>query len=78
MPYAFPPDLQQLINIHLATGRFAHEDDVLRAALKTLQEVDDDAAAVQAALDELRDGDDGLDLDQAFDEVRASHAAKRK
>ena len=71
MPYAFPPDVQQLIAPRMASGCYANEDDVLRDALRVLQDVDGDAAAIQVAIDEWKNGDDGMPLDQAFEEVRS-------
>lgn len=76
MQYAFPPDLQQLMAIQLASGRYANEDDVLRHALHGLQEADDDVTAVQAAIDEWKNGDDGLPVADAFDEIRQSSRRK--
>lgn len=36
MPYSFPTDVKQIIDAHLASGRYATEDDVLRDALRAL------------------------------------------
>jgi Arc/MetJ-type ribon-helix-helix transcriptional regulator len=54
MQYPIPPDVQDLIAAQLATGRYQNEDEILREALRALQEA----------------SDDGLPLDQAFDLVR--------
>ena len=70
MPYPIPRDVQDLIAAQLATGRYQNEGDVLREALRALQEASDDVAAVQDAIDGWKAGDDGLPLDQAFDLVR--------
>lgn len=70
MPYPIPRDVQDLIAAQLATGRYQNEDDVLREALRALQEASDDVTAVQDAIDAWKAGDDGLPLDQAFDSVR--------
>lgn len=37
MPYAFPQDLADEINAHLATGRYANEEDLIRDALEALR-----------------------------------------
>lgn len=71
MNYSFPPDVQQLIAQRMALGCYVNEDDVLRDALRVLQEVDDDAAAIQVAIDDWKNGDDGVPLDQAFESVRS-------
>lgn len=76
MQYAFPPDVQQLITDQMASGHYANEDDVLRNALRALQEIADDAVAVQAAIDDWHDGDEGLLLDEAFAVVRADFPRK--
>ena len=71
MHYAFPADVQKLIADQLASGQYADEDDVLRNALQTLRDAADDVGAVQAAIDEWQSGDQGLPLDEAFDQVKA-------
>jgi putative addiction module CopG family antidote len=71
MDYTIPTDVQQLIAGQIAAGHYSTADEVLRDALWTLQEVEDDAAAVQAAIDDWRNGDEGLPLDEAFGSVRA-------
>lgn len=76
MQYPLPPDVQDLIAAQLATGRYQNEDEVLREALRALQEASDDAKAVQDAIDAWKTGDDGLPLDQAFDLVRKDFAGK--
>lgn len=73
MPYAFPPDVQQRIHERLASGRYATEDDVLRDALDALTCEEQDAAAVQEALDALDAGDEGVTLSEAIAQVRQNH-----
>ena len=70
MTYDFPRDLRELVNAHLVTGDYASEDHVLRAAFRALDNEDDDVAAVRAAIQQWRDGDARLSVDEAFDEVR--------
>jgi Arc/MetJ-type ribon-helix-helix transcriptional regulator len=38
MSYEFPPDVQQLIQQHLASGAYASADDVLRDAMGALDQ----------------------------------------
>jgi putative addiction module CopG family antidote len=71
-------DVQQLIADHLASGRYANQDEVLRDALLTLREVDDEVAAIQSAIDEWRSGDHGVTLDEAFASVRAEATRKHE
>lgn len=70
MPYPFPSDVQQLVESHLASGRYSTEDDVLRDALRALADEEDDLVAVREAIDEWRAGDEGTPLTEAFDQVR--------
>lgn len=37
MPYSFPSDLRQRIDLQLATGQFLDDDEVLREAISTLE-----------------------------------------
>lgn len=78
MPLIVPPDVEALVAQQLASGRFRSEDDVLRSAMHALTEVDEDAAAVQQALDEWRSGDSGVPLDDAIDRVRTRHSPGTK
>ncbi|MBI1313583.1 hypothetical protein GC176_20010 [bacterium] len=70
MTYQFPTDIDQQVKDRLSTGRYHSEDDVLRAALTALGEADADLAAIEAAIDEWKSGDEGLPVDEAFAEIR--------
>ncbi len=70
MQYAFPPDLQKLVDAYLASGRYANEDAVLREALIALAEEDEDFIAVRDAIAEWRGGDQGMPLADAFAHIR--------
>lgn len=72
MPASIPPDVQRAIDARLATGRYATPDDVLRDAFRALDSEDDDVSAIQEAVDAWQRGDEGLPLDEAFDQVRRS------
>ena len=76
MHYSFPPDVQQLVASQMASGRYIDEDEVLRDALRVLQQVDHDAAAIQEAIDDWSNGDQGLPLDQAFEAIRTEFRRK--
>jgi putative addiction module CopG family antidote len=76
MAYPFPADVRRQVDDRLAVGSYATEDDVLRDALRALDEEDEDLEAVRAAVRELHSGDAGLPLDEAFDLARqAIHQA---
>jgi putative addiction module CopG family antidote len=72
MAASVPPDVQRVIDARLATGKYATADDVLREAFRALQNEDVEVTAIQEAIDDWRQGDEGLPLDQAFDEIRKS------
>ena len=73
MPYPFPPDLQELVLKQMASGRYASEDELLRSALRALDEDEQDLQAVRESLAEWRAGDPGVPLADAFAAVRARH-----
>ena len=56
MPYNLPPDVQAQISRHIATGHYASEDDVLRAALRALAFRHEELAAIQAGVDDMEAG----------------------
>jgi putative addiction module CopG family antidote len=60
------------VDDRLAVGSYATEDDVLRDALRALDEEEEDLEAVRDAVRELHSGDAGLPLDQSFELVRQS------
>jgi putative addiction module CopG family antidote len=72
MSYAFPPDLQRLIDSRMSSGQYHSADDLLRDALRALGEENEDLTAVREAIAEWRAGDAGTPLAEAFDEIRRS------
>ncbi len=64
--YTFPPEIQQLIEQNLATGMYGSEDDVLRAALHSLNDY-------HATIADIRQGT--LDYDQGRGEPLAEAVA---
>ena len=70
MIQSLPPDIQSLISFHLATGRYRSEEEVLREALRSLVEEDEDVLAVREAIEDWRAGDEGVPLDEAFARIR--------
>ena len=70
MSYQFPPDVDEQVKKQMATGEYASEDDVLREALRTLNQQRNDWEAIQAGLKTLDDGNTGVSLDDAFRQVR--------
>jgi putative addiction module CopG family antidote len=70
MGYQFPPDIQERIREQMASGHYGSEDDLLRDALRALDEENEDLAAVQNAIFEWHAGDQGVLLGDAFESLR--------
>lgn len=77
MPFQLPPDVQRDVTDWVATGKYASEDDVLRAALRALSDEQGDLEAVEEAIDEMKAGDAGMPVRQAFEELRSKHGIGR-
>ena len=73
MAYEFPPQVDELIKKQLAYGNYESRDEVLLAALKSLEAEQEDWAAVSEALDTLEQGEQGLSLDEAPEAVRRNY-----
>ena len=73
MTHQLPPDIQQSVRTLMASGRYASEDDVLRDALRALNDEQDDVAAIDEALADLEQGDPGVGVRQVFQELRERH-----
>jgi len=73
LSYQFPPDIEALVNQQLATGYFESPDHVLRAALEQLAAQEMEAQAIQASIDLVDAGDEGVSLDEAFTTIRTKY-----
>lgn len=73
MAYSFPPDVKQLIESRMASGKYATEDELLRDALEALAAEATELDAIQSAITDWRAGDPGIPLQDAFDQVRLRH-----
>lgn len=60
-----PDDVQFEIDAKVASGDYADEGAVLREAMASLREYDEDVEKVQAAIDDWQSGDQGMPLDEA-------------
>jgi Arc/MetJ-type ribon-helix-helix transcriptional regulator len=56
MPYQLPADVLDQVRQQIATGHYASEDDVLRAALDALKFQDEELAAIKAGIDDMEAG----------------------
>ena len=73
MGHQFSPEVERLVQQHMATGKYATEDELLVEALHTLAVERRELAAVQEGIDSLERGEQGLSLDEAFEAVRRKH-----
>ena len=73
MGHPFSPEVDRLVQQHMATGHYASEDELLVEALRTLADERHELAAIQEGIDSLERGEQGLSLDEAFDAVRRKH-----
>ena len=67
-----PEDVQAAIDAKVASGLYSDEVSVLREALTSLDEFDEDVAKLKTAIDDWQSGDVGMPIDQAVDLVRGN------
>ena len=65
-----PDDVQAAIDAKVASGQYEDDATVLREALASLDEFDEDVAKLTKAIDDWRSGDAGIPIDQAVDLIR--------
>jgi putative addiction module CopG family antidote len=73
VPYEFPSDVQQMVADRMAAGAYASEDEVLRQALKALENEECHLHLLHDAIDEWKAGDEGVPLADAFDAIRVKY-----
>ena len=56
MSYAFPPEIAEPVRRRVMSGQFPSEDEVLKAALRALDERDEELTAIQEGLTDLEAG----------------------
>ena len=56
MSLIIPADVQERVNALLGTGRYASEDEILRAAVAALEEQNADLAAIQRGINDMESG----------------------
>ena len=71
MPYQFPPDVEKVVKEEMATGHYATEDELLRAAMYALRRHNEEVAAIQAGIDDMEAG-----RSRPFEEADAHFRAK--
>jgi Arc/MetJ-type ribon-helix-helix transcriptional regulator len=73
MSYHFPPELDKLVKQQMRSDVYGSEDELLLAALRTLEDEQADWAAVEESLNTLDRGEQGHSLEDAFEIVRRRH-----
>lgn len=71
MSYALSSELDRMVQEKLAAGRYASEEEVLRAALRLLDEQEEVVAAIAEGYDDVRAG-----RHRPFDEANADFRRK--
>jgi Arc/MetJ-type ribon-helix-helix transcriptional regulator len=56
MSKIIPTDVQTRVNALLGTGRYASEEEILRAAVGALEEQNAHLAAIQSGIDDMENG----------------------
>ena len=56
MSNAFPPEIAEPVRRRVTSGQFPSEDEVLKAALRALDDRDSELVAIQAGLADLEAG----------------------
>lgn len=56
MPVTIPPDLQDRFSALLKTGRYATEEEILRAAVAALEDQNADLASIQCGVNDMENG----------------------
>lgn len=56
MSLTIPADVQQRMKALLGTGRYASEEEILRAAVGALEDQNADLAAIQGAINDMENG----------------------
>ncbi len=67
-----PDDVQAAIDEKVASGQYADEETVLREAMASLDEFDENVAKVQEAIDDWQAGDEGIPVEEAIKIIRSS------
>lgn len=75
MNYQFPPDLQQLVDIQMSTGRYLSQDQLLEQALHLLGDYDQSVADIEEGIADEAAGRTRPIADVAAD-VNARHGFK--
>jgi Arc/MetJ-type ribon-helix-helix transcriptional regulator len=56
MSYQFPPELDHLVKRQLARGQYDSEDAVLIAAMQSLEQQQEELAAIREGIEDMNEG----------------------
>jgi Arc/MetJ-type ribon-helix-helix transcriptional regulator len=56
MSLIIPADVQERVDALLGTGRYASEEEILRAAVTVLEQQDADLTAIQGGINDMENG----------------------
>ncbi len=69
MSYAFPPEIQQLIELNMSTGMYTSEEHVLQSALNVLSDYNATIADIRQGQVDYESGR-GESLSEAMSDIR--------
>lgn len=70
MTKQFSPEVEELIQRQMASGKYGSEDELMRQALSALAEENAELKVLEEALDAVEAGHPGVPLDEAFAALR--------
>ncbi len=76
MHHEFSPAVEHIISAKMATGKYENENELMMAALASLDTEEDDSEGLQEAIDLLERGVKGVSLDEAFERLRTKYDLK--
>ena len=56
MSLIIPADVQERVNVLLGTGRYASEEEIMRAAIAALEEQNANLSAIQGGINDMENG----------------------
>jgi Arc/MetJ-type ribon-helix-helix transcriptional regulator len=76
MSYDLSPAAERLVREKLASGRYSSFEQLLLAALESLEMSNEDESAIALGLESLDRGEPGVTLDEAFSRLRQKHEVR--
>ena len=73
MPHEFSPVVEELIQVNMASGKYASEDELILEALQSLAAAEEEVRAIREGLESVDRGEDGVSIEEAFAEIRTKY-----